>query len=169
MLWWSPDPRALMPLDGMYVSQRLQRRIRSGKYEPTINQAFRKVIEACSLGPGRELGTWLSEEMIAAYVELHTLGHAHSVEVWHEGNLAGGIYGVAVGGAFAAESMFHRERDGSKLALYYLIEHLKRQGFQLLDIQQWTEHTGSLGAIEVPREEYLAMLAKCIDSPVKFA
>lgn len=169
MLWWSPDPRALMPLDGMYVSQRLQRRIRSGKYERTINRAFSKVIQACAVGPGRELGTWLSKEMIAAYVELYTLGHAHSVEVWHEGKLAGGIYGVAIGGAFAAESMFHRKRDGSKLALYYLIEHVKRQGFQLLDIQQWTEHTGSLGAIEVPREEYLSRLEECVGLSVSFS
>lgn len=169
MLWWSPDPRALMPLDGMYVSKRLERRIRSGKYKPTINQAFSKVIEACSVGPGRELGTWLSKEMIAAYVKLHTLRHAHSVEVWNEAELVGGIYGVAVGGAFAAESMFHRQRDGSKLALYYLIEHLNKKGFHLLDIQQWTEHTGSLGAVEVPREDYLSRLSEIVELQVQFA
>ncbi|MEQ8837735.1 MAG: leucyl/phenylalanyl-tRNA--protein transferase, partial [Lacipirellulaceae bacterium] len=121
-----------------------------------------------SVGPGRELGTWLSEEMIAAYVKLHTLGHAHSVEVWNEAELVGGIYGVAVGGAFAGESMFHRQRDGSKLALYYLIEHLTKQGFRLLDIQQWTEHTGSLGAIEVPREDFLKRLSGLVGMRVEF-
>jgi len=168
MLWWSPDPRALMPLDGMHVSKRLRRRLRSNQFTHTVDKAFAKVIQACAVGPGREGGTWLTEEMLAAYIRMHELGHAHSVEVWQEEELVGGIYGVAVGGAFAAESMFHGVRDGSKVALYRLIEHLNQRGYQMLDIQQWTKHTGSLGAIEVPRDEYLKQLEELVDLPVTY-
>ncbi|QDS98577.1 leucyl/phenylalanyl-tRNA--protein transferase [Adhaeretor mobilis] len=168
MLWWSPDPRALMPLEGMHVSRRLSRRLKSNQFTHSVDKAFAQVIHACSVGPGREGGTWLTEEMLAAYVHLHKLGHAHSVEVWQEGELAGGVYGVAVGGVFAAESMFHRVRDASKVALYRLIEHLNARGYQMLDIQQWTDHTGSLGAIEVPRRDYLKRLEQLVDLPVSF-
>ncbi|MBX3425198.1 MAG: leucyl/phenylalanyl-tRNA--protein transferase [Pirellulales bacterium] len=168
MLWWSPDPRAVLPLDGLHVSRRLARRLRSGQFVATCNTAFEGVVRACSRGPGREGGTWLTPEMIRAYVELHRRGHAHSVEVWHEERLVGGVYGVAIGGAFAAESMFHRATDGSKAALASLVSHLRARGYQLLDIQQWTPHTGSLGAIEIPRREYLKRLAALIDLPVTF-
>jgi leucyl/phenylalanyl-tRNA--protein transferase len=169
MLWWSPDPRGILPLDGLYVSRRLARRLRSGEFTFTLNTAFGDVIKACSVGPGREGGTWLTSEMIAAYSELHRLGHAHSVEVWRGGELAGGVYGVAIGGFFAAESMFHRTRDASKAALARLVEHLSSRGYQLLDVQLWTPHTGSLGVIEIPRREYLQRLQQAVTLPVTFA
>ena len=168
MLWWSPDPRAILPLDGLHVSRRLARRLSSGEFTFTLNTAFEKVIRACSVGPGRERGTWLTPEMIAAYSELHRLGHAHSVEAWRHGALAGGVYGVAIGGLFAAESMFHRVRDGSKAALAKLVEHLNTRGFELLDVQQWTPHTGSLGVVEIPRRDYLKRLERTVALHVGF-
>ena len=168
MLWWSPDPRAMLPLDGVYVSRRLERRLRSGEFSIRRNTAFAEVIAACSVGPGREGGTWLTPEMIAAYTELHRLGHAHSVETWQNGELVGGVYGIAIGGLFAAESMFHRVRDASKAALVRLVEHLRERDYRLLDVQQWTPHTGSLGVVEISRQEYLARLAAAVDLPVAF-
>jgi leucyl/phenylalanyl-tRNA--protein transferase len=168
VLWWCPDPRAVLPLDGFVASRRLLRRIRSGEFQVTSDRAFRDVMIGCASGPGREGGTWIIPEMIEAYTRLHELGHAHSVEVWKEGQLVGGTYGVAIGGLFAAESMFHRVRDASKVALYGLVEHLNAQGFQLLDVQQWTPHTGSLGVIEISRSEYLDRLARGVDLEVTF-
>jgi leucyl/phenylalanyl-tRNA--protein transferase len=168
MLWWSPDPRAILPLDGMHISQRLARRLRSGQFEATCNEDFAGVLAGCATGHGRERGTWLTADMRAAYLELHERGHAHSVEMWHEGRLVGGVYGVAIGGLFAAESMFYRERDASNVALARLVAHLRGRGYQLLDIQQWTSHTGRLGAIEISRREYLARLAAAVDLPVTF-
>jgi leucyl/phenylalanyl-tRNA--protein transferase len=168
MLWWSPDPRAILPLDGMHISRRLERRLRSGEFETTCNQAFGAVIAACASGPGREGGTWITPEMIAAYTELHRLGHAHSVEVWREGVLTGGVYGVAISGLFAAESMFHRARDGSKVALARLVHHLQSRGFTLLDVQQATPHTESLGVVEISRREYLERLAIAVELDAAF-
>jgi leucyl/phenylalanyl-tRNA--protein transferase len=166
MLWFSPHPRAILPLDGLHVSRRLERTRRSGKFHLRRDTEFAGVIAGCSAG--RDHGTWLTPAMIAAYTELHRLGHAHCVEAWHDGRLAGGVYGVAVGGAFAAESMFHRERDASKVALAGLVEHLNAQGFILLDVQQWTPHTGRLGAIEIPRREFLVRLAEASKLAVQF-
>ena len=168
LLWWSPDPRAILPLDGLVASRRLLRRVRSGEFVVTSDQAFDDVMAGCAAGPGREEGTWITPEMVAAYGRLHRLGYAHSVEVWRDGELVGGTYGVAIGGLFAAESMFYRARDASKVALYRLVEHLKRQGYQLLDVQQWTPHTGSLGVIEIPRREYLKRLEGVVDLQVSF-
>jgi leucyl/phenylalanyl-tRNA--protein transferase len=168
MLWWSPDPRAILPLDGMHVSRRLERTIKSGKFAILRDTDFAAVIAGCAMGRGREGGTWLTPAMIAAYTELHRLGHAHCVEAWHDARLAGGVYGVAIGGAFAAESMFYRKRDASKAALAALVEHLRSQGFTLLDIQQWTPHTGRLGAIEIPRREYLNRLAAAVSVSTRF-
>lgn len=165
MAWWCPDPRAIIELDGLHVSRRLRRTVQSGKFQVTCNRDFEGVITGCS---DREDGTWLLPSMIDAYVELHRLGHAHSVEVWHDGRLAGGTYGVAAGGFFAAESMFHRERDASKVALVYLVAHLRARHFRLLDIQQWTPHTGRMGAVEISRKEYLARLAEAIERDVTF-
>lgn len=168
MLWWSPDPRAILPLDGMYVSTRLRRRLRSGRFEFRANAAFDQVIRSCSTGHGREGGTWLTGEMIDAYCELHRLGHAHSVETWQSGELVGGLYGVAIGGLFSAESMFYRVRDASKAALAMLVDHLRRRGYELLDVQQWTPHTGSLGVVDISRSEYLRRLAHVVNLPVTF-
>ena len=168
MLWWSPDPRGILPLEGMYISQRLRRTLRSGKFEVTCNQAFSQVLTGCATGPGREGGTWLNREMIDAYTTLHRLGHAHSVEAWHEGVLVGGTYGVAIGGLFAAESMFYRLRDASKVALAHLVTHLNARGYVLLDVQQWTPHTSRLGVVEISRDEYLERLATAIPRQVTF-
>ena len=168
MLWWSPDPRAILPLGGMHVSKRLQRRLRAGEFQATCDRAFDEVIRGCSAGPGREGGTWLTDEMIDAYGAFHHQGHAHSVEVWQDGRLVGGTYGVAVGGLFAAESMYSQVRDASKVALARLVEHLNARGYQLLDVQQWTPHTGSLGVVEIPRDEYLRRLSEIVDLPVTF-
>ena len=168
MLWWSPDPRAILPLKKMNVSRRLQRTLRSGKFRVTCDQALPQVIHGCATGPGREGGTWLFDNMQAAYIRLHQLGHVHSVEAWLEDQLVGGTYGVAVGGFFAAESMFYRERDASKIALVHLVRHLQARGYQLLDVQQWTPHTGRLGVVEISRAEYLKRLEVVVELPVTF-
>lgn len=180
MVWWSPDPRAILPLDGLHVSRRLRRTMRSSKFWATCDEDFAGVIRGCASAPGRGAGnTWLTDAMIEAYCRLHELGHAHSVEVWCEASgagrqeggrriLAGGTYGVAIGGLFAAESMFTRVRDASKVAVVHLAAHLRARGYQVLDIQQWTPHTGRLGAVELPRIEYLQRLASAIRLPASF-
>ena len=164
--WWSPDPRAIFEIGGLQVARRLARTIRSGKFLTTIDRDFAGVIRGC--GEGRGEGTWLMPEMIAAYERLHALGHAHSVEVWHEGRLAGGVYGVALGGFFAGESMFHRVRDASKAALAFLMDRLQRRGFLLFDIQMATDHTRRLGAIDIPRVNYLKRLRQALAVPATF-
>lgn len=155
ILWWSPSPRAIFELEDFHVSRRLQRTIQSGKFQITFDRDFAAVIRGCAV---REEGTWITAQMIAAYERLHRLGHAHSVESWQDGQLAGGVYGVSVGAFFAAESMFYRRTDGSKVALAALVQRLRERGYLLLDTQFVTDHTGMLGAIEIPREEYLARL-----------
>jgi leucyl/phenylalanyl-tRNA--protein transferase len=168
MAWWSLDPRAIIELDGLHVSRRLARTIKSGKFAATIDRDFWGVIESCASASGRAENTWLTPAMIDAYLEMHRLGHAHSVEVWRDGALAGGTYGVSIGGFFAAESMFHRVRDASKVAIAVLVAHLRARGYALLDIQQWTPHTGRLGAIEIPRTDYLKRLTLAAKLPVDF-
>lgn len=164
VLWWSPDPRAIFEFDRFYLSSRLMRTIRAGKFRLTINQAFTQVMHGCA---EREQ-TWITTDMIDAYTHLHRLGQAHSIEAWHGGELAGGVYGVAIGGLFAGESMFHRVRDASKIALAYLVEYLRIRGFVLFDTQVVTAHTASLGAVEIPRDEYLRRLKKALDVQVSF-
>lgn len=168
MVWWSPDPRAVVELGGLHVSRRLERTLRSGAFTVTSDRDFRAVIEGCATVGDRCGATWITPEIVDAYLKLHDLGFAHSVEVWHEGRLAGGTYGVAVGGLFAGESMFYQVRDASKVALVRLVEHLRQRGYQLFDIQQLTPHTQRLGAIEIPRDTYLARLAAAVDLPVTF-
>lgn len=168
MLWWSPDPRAILPLDGLYISKRLQRTLRSGKFRVSFNQAFSQVMEGCATSQDREAGTWITDEIKDAYLEMHQLGHAHSVEVWHEDYLAGGTYGIAIGGLFAAESMFYQVRDASKVALAHLVEHLNGRDFELLDVQQWTPHTAKLGVVEISRVEYLERLAIAVEKTTTF-
>jgi leucyl/phenylalanyl-tRNA--protein transferase len=165
VLWWSPDPRAILEMDGLHISRRLARTLRSGKLHCTINQAFGQIMRGCA---DREEGTWITAEMIEAYERLHRLGLAHSVETWCGDELAGGIYGVAIRGFFAAESMFSRRSDASKAALAFLMNHLRRHGFQLFDIQMTTKHTASLGAVEVSRKEYLERLKRALRSEVSF-
>ena len=166
ILWWSPNPRAIFELDEFHVSRRLARTLRSGRLRATIDRDFAAVIRGCA---DREEGTWITTGMIEAYERLHRLGHAHSVEAWAGDELAGGIYGVALGGFFAGESMFTRIRDGSKVALAYLVTHLRRRGFALFDIQMLTDHTASLGAVEIPRKHYLARLKQALARDVTFS
>lgn len=168
MLWWSPDPRAIIEFEKFHVPSRLLRTCRNGKFEVTCDRDFAGVIQGCASAAGRIGGTWLTPRMIRAYVRLHELGHAHSVEAWHEGVLAGGTYGVAIGGLFAAESMFYRVSDASKVALVALVNHLKARHYELLDIQQLTAHTARFGAIEIPRGDYLRRLANAVQRPVTF-
>jgi len=168
MAWWSLDPRAIFEFECVRVSRRLVRTMRSGKFTVTCDRDFARVIDGCATSGDRQEGTWLTPTMIAAYCKLHELGHAHSIEVWHEGRLAGGTYGVAIGGLFAAESMFYRVRDASKVGVVALLAHLKARGYGLCDIQQWTPHTGRLGAIMIPRSDYLHRLAEVVERPVTF-
>lgn len=165
VLWWSPDPRAIFEMDGLHISRRLAHTLRSGKFHNTINQAFGQVMHSCA---DRDEGTWITTEMIEAYERLHRLGLAHSVETWCGDELAGGIYGIAIRGLFAAESMFSRRSDGSKVALAFLMDHLRRRGYQLFDIQMTTKHTASLGAVEISRKEYLERLKEALHYEVTF-
>jgi len=168
MLWWSLDPRAIIEFDRFHCSRRLERTCRSGRFRVTCDKDFAAVIEGCGTAGGRAGHTWLTPKMIRAYTRLHRLGYAHSVEAWHENRLAGGTYGVAIGGFFAAESMFHYLRDASKVALVHLVAHLRSRGYHLLDIQQLTLHTARMGAIEIPRDEYLRRLADALVLSVTF-
>ncbi|HEY3395971.1 MAG TPA: leucyl/phenylalanyl-tRNA--protein transferase [Lacipirellulaceae bacterium] len=168
IVWWSPDPRAIFELNAFHISRRLARTLRSGRFTATSDRDFGSVIRGCATATGRRGNTWLTPAMIEAYCRMHASDHAHSVEVWQENRLVGGTYGIAIGGLFAAESMFYRVRDASKVALAHLVAHLDARGYQLFDIQQWTPHTGSLGAIEISRDEYLRRLARVIDLPVAF-
>ena len=168
MIWCSPDPRAVIDFEKFHVSRRLERTCRSGRFPVTCDQDFPGVIRGCATAPGRVGQTWLTRRMIAAYTRMFELGHAHSIEVWHEGKLAGGTYGVAIGGLFAAESKFYRVRDASKVALVHLVAHLRARGYRLLDIQQLTPHTARMGALEIPRTEYLRRLAEALTRPVTF-
>lgn len=153
--WYEPTRRAIIPLDGFVTPRRLARTVRSGRFEVRFDSAFAAVMQACAApAPGRE-STWISAAMVAAYSELHRLGHAHSVECWREGQLVGGLYGVAIGGLFAGESMFHHERDASKVALVHLVARLRAGGFVLLDSQYIVgEHMLQFGTIEISRAEY---------------
>jgi leucyl/phenylalanyl-tRNA--protein transferase len=162
MAWWSPDPRAVIPLDGLVVSRSLRRSC--ARYEVRLDTSFSEVIAACR-DPGRP-GGWISPEIDAAYRRLHELGWAHSVEAWDEDGLAGGLYGVAVGGLFAGESMFHRRTDASKVALVHLVELLSGDGVadRLLDVQWQTDHLRRLGAVEVPRAVYLERLRRVLSA-----
>ncbi len=158
LAWWSPDPRAIIPLDAFRVSRSLARSIR--RYETTVDQRFRDVMVACA-DPARPHG-WITDEFVDAYCRLHDLGWAHSIETWHDGELIGGLYGVSIGGLFAGESMFHHRRDASKVALARLVEMMRERERPLLDVQWLTPHLESLGAIEVPRKQYLEMLASSL-------
>jgi len=168
LAWWSPDPRAIIEFDRFHVSRRLDRTCRGRKFQVTRDRDFSGVIRGCALVPSRIAQTWLTPEMIDAYAQLHHAGYAHSVEVWYGQELAGGVYGVAIGGLFAAESKFYRVRDASKVALVHLVKHLRARGYTLMDIQQLTPHTARFGAITIPRVEYLARLANVINKSIDF-
>ncbi len=166
--WWSPDPRAIFELERFHVSKSLAKVIRQDVFQITTDRAFREVMAGCAApGPGRK-DTWITHEFIEAYQRLHQEGHAHSVECWQGERLAGGIYGVALGGLFAGESMFHRESNASKVALFHLVKHLRERNFTLFDIQMVTPITRQLGAVAISREEYLKRLAAVVRRPCKF-
>lgn len=164
MAWWSPDPRGVLPLDGLRVTRSLRQSLRH--VEIRVDTAFTDVLAGCA-DPTRE-GSWIDDDIAAAYVELHRLGWAHSVEAWRDGELAGGLYGVAIGGLFAGESMFTRQRDGSKAALVGLVDLLRDEhaGDRLLDVQWRTPHLATLGVVEVPRETYLRRLQRALALPL---
>lgn len=164
VIWWSPDPRGIIPLENFRVNRSLKKALRRAGFEIRIDTAFDDVITGCAKfhDSARWPGGWLTDEMMLAYMRLHRLGHAHSVEAWKDGELAGGLYGVAVGGLFAGESMFHLQPNASKAALVALVERLKERGFALLDCQMVTPATGPLGAIEIPRAEYLERLSEAL-------
>lgn len=156
--WWSPDPRGIVPLDGVHVSRSLRRSI--PKFEIRTDTAFTEVILGCA-DPDRPHG-WIDDEFLATYCRLHELGWTHSIETWLDGELVGGLYGVAVGGLFAGESMFHRVTDASKVALVATVEHLNASGYTLFDVQWVTPHLASMGAVEITRAEYRRRLAAAL-------
>ncbi|MFZ4584188.1 MAG: leucyl/phenylalanyl-tRNA--protein transferase [Acidimicrobiia bacterium] len=160
--WWSPDPRGILPLDALRVTKSLAKSAKH--FEIRVDTVFEAVMRACA-DPNRPHG-WIDDEFVAAYVRLHELGWAHSVEAWRGDELVGGLYGIAIGGFFAGESMFHRARDASKVALLALVDMLRDGGATLLDVQWTTEHLCSLGAVDVPRPTYLALLADALQLPL---
>jgi leucyl/phenylalanyl-tRNA---protein transferase len=197
--WFSPDPRGVIPLDGLVVSRSLRTRLRRSGWETTVDRAFAAVLAGCAdrpggargsgrRGPGNpegvprsieaprdppegeaDGGTWITSPMRVAYLRLHELGHAHSLEVWAGGGLVGGLYGVGVGGVFTGESMFHLATDASKVALVDLVARLGEAGGGLIDVQMVTPHLASLGARDLPRADFLDLLARVGDEPVRLA
>lgn len=162
--WHAPNPRAIIPLDDVKIPKSLRSKLKRGVFDFTINKEFEKVIEQCA----KREETWISQEIVNAYTELHFLGYAHSIETWQNGKLVGGLYGVAIGGAFFGESMFNHISDASKAAFYFLIEHLKKKKFLLLDSQYINDFTKKLGAILISRNLYLNILEKAINLPITF-
>jgi leucyl/phenylalanyl-tRNA--protein transferase len=162
--WYSPDPRGIISLEHFHMPSRLARIVRAGRFQVEVDSSFDAVIRACAETDRKDddPGTWIDEEIVASYGELHRLGLAHSVETWEDGQLVGGLYGVALGGAFFGESMFHRATDASKVALAALIERLRARDFRLLDIQWVTPHLEQFGAVGIPRSEYLKRLAEAL-------
>ena len=163
--WLAPDPRAVIPLNGFKTSRSLRSARRGGAFNLTINRAFVEVIEACA---ERADGTWISQDIHDAYCRLHQAGYGHSVEAWMGDQLAGGLYGVSIGGAFFGESMFHRVTDASKVALVVLVERMRERGFTLLDVQFMTDHLRQFGAVEISRIEYATRLRKATRLPCSF-
>ena len=161
ILWWSPDPRCVLFPERLHVSASLRRVLNSGRFSFSVDSAFSRIIRACAAvpRPGQD-GTWLVPDMVEAYERLHVLGHAHSVEVWEEGELAGGLYGVMSGRAFFGESMFHLRPDASKAAVVHLISWLREQEVAVVDCQQTTPHMLRFGAEEIPRREFLSLLRR---------
>lgn len=162
--WYSPDPRCIIDLDDFHASKRLMRTYRSGKFDMRVNSAWDEVIRLCA----RRESTWITDEIIRVYTELHEMGFAHSVEAFQNNKLVGGLYGVAVGGAFMGESMFHLATDASKVSLVYLVERMKERNFTLLDSQYMTEHLGTLSARNIPRSEYMRRLKDALNRDCHF-
>jgi leucyl/phenylalanyl-tRNA--protein transferase len=155
--WYSPDPRGIIPLEGFHASRRLSRLVRQGRFAVRVDTDFPAVIRACAARQDEE-GTWIDEEILESYCALHERGLAHSIETWQDDELVGGLYGVALGGAFFGESMFHNATDASKVALVALVERLRERGYVLLDTQWLTDHLAQFGAVEISRRRYLRLL-----------
>ncbi|CAN0448497.1 unnamed protein product [Laminaria digitata] len=168
LFWIDPEKRGILPLDGFHVSRRLRRTVRSGLYEVRCNTVFTDVVRSCAApGPNRD-DTWINDEIIALYGDLHALGRAHCVETWQDGELVGGLYGVSLGAAFFGESMFSRARDASKVALVHLVARLIRGGYTLLDTQFVTDHLTQFGVVELPRAGYRQLLSDALDASATF-
>jgi leucyl/phenylalanyl-tRNA---protein transferase len=166
--WYSPDPRGIIPLDAFHASRRLARSARQNRFEVRVDTAFRAVMDGCAQRVDED-GNWIDEEIIESYCALHARGFAHSVETWQDGTLVGGLYGVAIQGAFFGESMFHRVTDASKIALIALVERLRARGYALLDTQWVTEHLAQFGAVEIPRRRYLRLLEEALRVDASFS
>ena len=165
--WFSPDPRAIIPLDDRFhIPHGLRRTLKKAPFEVTFDRAFPAVIRECA--SQREEGTWISRQILTSYSRLHKLGHAHSVEVWANGELVGGLYGVHIGAVFFGESMFHRATDASKVALVTLVERLRQHSFVMLDTQWQTSHLQQFGTREIPRTEYLEILERAVAFSCEF-
>jgi leucyl/phenylalanyl-tRNA---protein transferase len=165
ILWWSPDPRMVLYPGELRVSRSLRKSVERGVYETRFDSAFREVIEACAAPRDGQAGTWIVPPMVEAYTRLNELGFAHSVESWRDGELVGGLYGVALGKVFFGESMFTRAPDASKVALARLVERLRETGYRVIDCQQATAHLASLGAREIPRKAFAQLLQESIQYP----
>ena len=168
--WYSPDPRGIIPLDSFHIPTRLARVVRSRRFEVRIDESFSEVIRACAEAERdpEDSGSWISDEIAESYRALHASGIAHSVETWRDGQLVGGLYGVAIGGAFFGESMFHRATDASKVALVALVDRLRQRGYRLLDTQWVTDHLVQFGAVEIRRAEYLKLLDESLQVSCRF-
>ena len=162
ILWWSPDPRMVLDPSSVHVSHSLTKTLRNTRYEVLADTAFADVIDNCA-DLRRDDGTWINPAIRSVYLELHDQGYAHSIEVWSDDNLVGGLYGLAIGRIFFGESMFHMQRDASKIALVHLCRQLKRWGFGLIDCQMETTHLASMGAVPIPRDAFVARLAELVD------
>ncbi len=162
--WYSPDPRCIFDLENFHIPKRLARTYRQGHFELKVNTAWREVMLLCAARDN----TWITEEIFEVYTRLHEMGKAHSVEAYYQGSLAGGLYGVSIGGAFMGESMFHIVTDASKIALIYLVERMKERGFTLLDCQFMTDHLSIFGAVNIKQAEYLSRLQHALKQNVQF-
>ena len=171
ILWWSPDPRMVLIPEEFKISRSLRKTLRDKRYEVRTDSAFEQVMRACAAPRREQAGTWIHEDMIAAYTELHQMGVAHSVEIWMNDNLVGGLYGISIGHMFYGESMFSHATDASKIALAHLTAQLQRWGYGMIDCQMSTPHLASLGAREIPRTEFMHRLKElihCLDTPLKW-
>lgn len=168
ILWWSLDPRGIIPLENLHIGATLQKVLKRKTFEIKINTAFEDVVKACAKRPDGSESGWITEDMIKAYTEMHQLGYAHSVESWRQGKLVGGVYGISIKGLFAAESMFYNESNASKVALAALVDRMKEQDLILLDCQMLTGITEKMGAVEISREEYLKRLKKAVQKNCTF-
>ncbi|WP_150047991.1 leucyl/phenylalanyl-tRNA--protein transferase [Methylomonas rhizoryzae] len=165
ILWWSPNPRLVLFPDKLQVSRSLRKTLRRQTFDVTFDKAFSTVMQECAAPREGQQGTWITQDMLAAYSELHRLGYAHSVEAWHDGVLAGGLYGVTIGRVFFGESMFHRQRDASKVAFVQLVQQLTDWGYRLIDCQVSSGHLLSLGAQAIPRTQFADLIADWCGNP----